>query len=93
MTYDDHRSILFTGANDGSVFVRGVEVTSTLGAAPHVTMRLVRFCSPAPVAAGASVGAGTLTSMWYDTGLDRLYTGDMSGVSRVIKRVCCLILR
>ena len=76
--FDDARGILFTGANDGSVFVRKVEISESTGA---VSMKLIRYCNP-------TEGAGAvLTCMWYDTALDRLYTGDITGCARVVKAV------
>jgi hypothetical protein len=66
------------------VFVRLLDVKSSLGASPHVAMKLLRFCSPNPDLATSA----SLTCMWYDSSLDRLYTGDISGVARVVKKVC-----
>ncbi len=71
--------MLFAGHSDGSVFVRLLERTPT-GA---VGVKLLRFCDPARTATAPC----KITSMSFDSLLDRLYTGDMSGLARVVKKV------
>ena len=71
--------MLFAGHSDGSIFVRRLERTPT-GA---MGVKLLRFCDPA----STSTTPSRITCMSYDSPLDRLYTGDMSGLSRVVKKV------
>jgi hypothetical protein len=79
IAFDDARSVLFAGHNDGSIFVRKLERTPS-GA---LGVKILRFCDPAKTATTPS----RITCMSYDSLLDRLYTGDMSGLSRIVKKV------
>jgi hypothetical protein len=79
IAFDDSRSVLFAGHSDGSIFVRRLERTPT-GA---LGVKLLRFCDPA----ATSTTPSRITCMSYDSALDRLYTGDMSGLARVVKKV------
>ena len=79
IAFDDSRSVLFAGHSDGSVFVRRLERTPS----GSMGVKLLRFCDPA----STSRTPTRITCMSYDSPLDRLYTGDMSGLARVIKKV------
>lgn len=79
IAFDDARSVLFAGHNDGSIFVRKLERTPS-GA---LGVKILRFCDPAKTATTPS----RITCMSFDSLLDRLYTGDMSGLSRIVKKV------
>ena len=77
--FDDARSVIFAGASDGAVFVRRLE----RNAAGAFGVKLMRYCNPSRNATTPS----RLTAMWYDPELDRMHTGDMSGLTRLVKKV------
>lgn len=105
-TYDEARATLFTGYDDGSVFVRAIAPAPAGSDAAALSLKLLRVCAPTAAAradaagavsataaagAGGSVAAGiasaALSTMWYDTVGDALFTGDAGGVIRVVARV------
>eukprot|EP00753_Platysulcus_tardus_P000502 PLAT10499.1.p1 GENE.PLAT10499.1~~PLAT10499.1.p1 ORF type:complete len:850 (+),score=451.28 PLAT10499.1:343-2550(+) len=76
--YDDARSIIFTGADDGTFFLRKVS-RSADGAAFDV--QLFKYGNPS-----ASMPS-TITTIWYDSLQDVLVTGDATGVVRLVEAV------
>ena len=87
--YDDLRGALFTGADDGSVHVWRVSRATT--GARDLRIRIIKVAAPViPAPAPGTTTAPSpvrLSALWYDTVTDVLYTGDVSGVVRVLEKV------
>lgn len=67
-----------THSSDGAVFIRAL-TQATNGAG--VSMKVCRVCKPS-VAAGGKLA--TIVSLSYDAEEDTLYTGGLTGITRVI---------
>ncbi len=78
LQFDEARCMLFAGHSDGSVFVRRLDRVPS----GSFGVKLIRYCDPADTA----VSPSRITSLHYDGALDRVYTGDMLGLVRLIKK-------
>jgi hypothetical protein len=78
IAFDDLRSVLFSGHSDGGIFIRSVR-KSLSGA---VTTSLLRYLDPAAL----TTQLPPVSALWYDSAMDRLYTGDRVGICRVVKK-------
>ena len=75
--FDEHRSVLLCGDDAGSIFTRKV---SRISETSDLAVKLVRVAAPAPTASAPT----RVTSMWYDSRSDTGFTGDASGLVRVV---------
>ena len=75
--FDEHRLVLLCGDDAGSIFTRKV---SRISETSDLAVKLVRVAAPAPTASAPT----RVTSMWYDSRSDTGFTGDASGLVRVV---------
>jgi len=75
--FDEHRSVLLCGDDAGSIFTRKV---SRISETSDLAVKLVRVAAPAPTASAPT----QVTAMWYDSRGDIGFTGDASGLVRVV---------
>jgi hypothetical protein len=75
--FDEYRSVLLCGDDAGSIFTRRV---SRINETSDLAVKLVRVAAPAPTASAPT----RVTSMWYDSRSDSGFTGDASGLVRVV---------
>lgn len=78
-TYDDYRGVIMTGDDAGSVYVRSV---SRIAETNDLAVKLVRIAAPAPTASAPT----RVTAMYYDTKVDVMFTGDASGLCRLVPK-------
>jgi len=76
-SFDAPRSVLISGSNDGSFFVRRLHRDPESGS---FACRLLRHGI-------AQERRPLLTTLWYDSVLDTLYTGDVAGCVKVVPKV------
>jgi hypothetical protein len=75
--FDDARSVLLCGDDAGSIFVRSV---ARIRETDDLAVKLVRVAAPAPTASAPT----RVTSLWLDARGDLAFTGDASGLVRVV---------
>jgi len=76
-SFDDARSVLLCGDDAGSIFVRSVARISETN---DLAVKLVRVAAPAATATAPT----RVTSLWLDARGDLAFTGDASGLVRVV---------
>ena len=78
-TYDDYRGVIMIGDDAGSVYVRSI---NRIAETNDLAVKLVRIAAPAPTASAPT----RVTAMYYDTKVDVMFTGDASGLCRLVPK-------